>query len=157
MEAWRGLFQNSLEKTASLKKAEELFVKAFIASRMRTIHFHEAAHIIDCSKTTDRETTKFKRYSELNAFYTELAYSENPKDVLAQTLVGVLDELKQGKSVDFSIEKLTSLLNYLQNKKTGSTPLAQAKNQDFHEAGHFLYISHTKAPGLTLPSLLASK
>lgn len=157
MQAWSALFQNSVEKTDSLKKAEEFFIKYFIASRMKTIHFHEAAHIIDCSKTTDRDSVKFKRYSELNAFYTELAYGENPRDVISQTLVGVLDELKQGKSVDFSIEKLTSLLNYLKNKNTGSTLLALVNNQNFREAGHFLYETHTQTQGLTRPSLLASK
>lgn len=113
--AWFKIYEKSLKESASKKQAQEKFTQQFSQIRDKTIEYHEAAHVIDLMKVSTEESNsaEFEKYTELNAFYTELAYSENPYDTMAHAVVGLLDEIDQAKTTDYSIEKVSTLLRFL--------------------------------------------
>lgn len=112
--AWQGLFEDSQKNAKSIKEAERNFVQKFTQERMATIERHEAAHVLDLKKAEgNTDTESFARYTELNAFYTELAFGSNPLDVMAQAISGLLEELDKGKPVDFSVEKVAKVIGFL--------------------------------------------
>lgn len=112
--SWNKVYQTCRISTDNRRKALLLFIEKFVQSRMRTIEYHEVSHLIDVKNHPNAPQQHFARRTELNAFYTELAYGENPLDVLAQALSGVLEEAHQGRLVDFSTEKVIQLNQYLE-------------------------------------------
>jgi hypothetical protein len=133
-------------------------------SRLKTIELHEVSHLIDMRGVEDIQGEAFERFTELNAFYTELAFGSNPHDVMAQGLAGLLDELRQGRPVDYSIQKVATVLHFLKKcpvwgktSPSGSLPtrclelLATLKKSDFILAGKELY-----QPEFSRSSLFAS-
>lgn len=113
--AWQGLFEDCRKNAKSLKEAERKFVEKFSQDRIATIERHEAAHVLDLKKATksDTEQEGFARFTELNAFYTELAFGSNPLDVMSQAIAGLVEELDKGKPVDFSVAKVASVISFL--------------------------------------------
>lgn len=114
--AWQGLFEESRNGAKSVKEAEKIFIQKFTQERISTIERHEAAHVLDLKNAegnTDNES--FARFTELNAFYTELAFGSNPLDVMSQAISGLLEELDQGKPVDFSVGKVATVIRFLKN------------------------------------------
>jgi hypothetical protein len=164
--AWRKIYQDSLTRGASSEKAEQLFVRTFTDLRLKTIERHEAAHVYDLQNSSDHESPQFEKYTEMNAFYAELVYGENPHDVMAQAIVGLMDEMNQGKVVDHSIEKVVSVLQFLKTcprfaKSMESGPLskcclemlAKITRQDFIQVGQDLYKNHHRLFKDTFASL----
>lgn len=117
-KAWHDIYQDAIKNNSSISKAESEFSEKFSQIRMRTIEYHEVSHLADLSKAKGNIRSDFEKFTELNAFYTELAYGENPWDVMSQALTGVVDELTQQKSVDFSIEKVASAIKVLKNGRS---------------------------------------
>ncbi|KAB2832827.1 MAG: hypothetical protein F9K48_09695 [Candidatus Brocadia sp.] len=113
--AWQGLFEDCRKNAKSLKEAERKFVEKFTQDRIATIERHEAAHVLDLKKATKSITDQegFARFTELNAFYTELAFGTNPLDVMSQAIAGLVEELDKGKPVDFSVAKVASIISFL--------------------------------------------
>src|SRR5262245_4994188 len=153
--AWFQTYQRSLENSSTLEEAERQFVEQFSAQRMKTIEYHEATHLYDMQRSEDIESPAFKRFTEANAFYAELVYGDNPHDVMAQALAGVLDELNRGKVVDYSVDKVLSVLRFLKQcprfaeliksepfSKCCLEMIAKVKRSDFISAGKELYRSH---------------
>ncbi|GEM_PF-6116006 len=134
--AWVRLYRSSLAGAPSRAKAEENFVQEFIRIRMKTIEYHEAAHLLDLSEKIDHESKAFAKYTELNAFYAELVHGDNPYDVMFQAVSGFIDEMKQNKNVDYSIEKVRTVLHYLSAHLKDSDKVTQS---DLKVAGEVLY------------------
>ncbi len=134
--AWRELHRESLNSTPSEDAAEKLFIEKFTQSRMKTIEYHEVAHLLDLARDANRETPQFEKFSELNAFYTELAYGDNPLDTVAQAVTGLIDELNRGKMVDYSTDKIGSILRFF-NSNLGI--LATLEKSQLKDAGRNLY------------------
>ncbi len=151
--AWNELFQSSLKRTFSAKQAEKLFVTEFTRNRLQTIEHHEASHVIDLMNSAKGgDSTEFERHSELNAFYTELVYGTHPLDVMSQAIAGFIDEMRQGKPVDFSIEKVATVVGFIKKCPKYASRLAKGKmsrcclevlaelsREDFKLAGQDLY------------------
>lgn len=153
--AWFKVYEKSVKESASRKEAQEIFLQQFTLLRDKTIEYHEAAHLIDLMQVSSQEShsTEFEKYTELNAFYTELAYSENPYDSMAHAVVGLLDEIDQTKIRDYSIEKVSTLLRFLKecprfakllSPRHNMAPccfevLTKMTSQDFIFVGHALY------------------
>lgn len=149
--AWSELVQDSLRSTNSEEEAFNQFLSRFTKIRVDTIERHEAAHLIDIQGTKGDHLPGFDKKTELGAFFTELAYGPNPQDVMAQAIAGLLDELKKGKPVDYSIEKVTTTLEFLKEcprfSKNFKGPmakccleiLARLKPVDFIYLGQSLY------------------
>jgi len=116
--AWQKLYQKAVHENKDLNLAKENFVKNFIESRIHTLEHHEAAHLYDSQRASAAEldSPHFRRFTEMNAFYAELRYGENPYDVIAQALTGLLDEFEQKKNIDYSTAKLLSVLHWLRGK-----------------------------------------
>src|SRR5262249_838729 len=157
--AWREAYQRAWQGAAPREAAERAFVAEFVQIRLFTIERHEGAHLLDLQNNSLKPGAKredsFQKFTELNAFYTELANSPNPLDALTQAVAGLLDEIRQAKSVDFSLEKVTTLLDFLKRcprfagqfkqahlSKSSLQALAQLKTEDFKFAGHELYQDH---------------
>jgi len=153
--AWFQVYKDSVEDSATLEEAKRRFVRQFSARRMKTIEFHEATHLYDMQRSGNIESPAFKRFTEANAFYAELVYGDNPHDVMAQALAGVLDELNRGKVVDYSVDKVLSVLRFLKQcprfaeliksepfSKCCLEMIAKVKRSDFISAGKELYRSH---------------
>lgn len=170
--AWSPLYRISLQENRSQKEAERRFKKEFIQTRLETIEWHEVAHLSDIKGTSDTKGEAFGRFTELNAFYAELAYGTNPHDVMAQALAGLIDELNQGKNVDFSLEKVATVLKFLkecprfakhyspgQFNEGGPLPrscleiLARLKTSDFIMVARELRQQNLQALGQNLASL----
>lgn len=113
--AWREDYEESWKGASGYKAAEAKFAARFLQVRMKTNEYHEVAHLIDLTESSDNDSDPFNRYTELNAFYTELAYGENPQDVMVQALSGLLEEIEQGKTLDYSIEKVATVLRFLKD------------------------------------------
>ncbi len=113
--AWFKVYERSLQESVSKEEAQRKFTQQFSEIRSKVVEYHEAAHLIDLMKVSAEESRseEFEKYTELNAFYTELAYSENSYDTMAHAVVGLLDEIDQAKTRDYSIEKVSSLLRFL--------------------------------------------
>ncbi len=113
--AWFKVYEKSVKESVSKEEAQRKFTQQFSQIRDKIIEYHEVAHVIDLMKVSVEEShsAEFERYTELNAFYTELAYSENPYDTMAHAVVGLLDEIDQAKTTDYSIEKVSTLLRFL--------------------------------------------
>ena len=111
--AWYKMYQQSWKGVATSEQARAKFAKAFLNSRVHSVEMHELGHLIDLKQQPRVED--FKKFSELNAYYTELFYGGNPYDTLAQVLAGVRDEIRQKKRVDFSHEKVLVLLQWVAN------------------------------------------
>ncbi len=143
-KAWHGIYQDSLKNNSSSNKAESDFAEKFSQIRMKTIEYHEVSHLADISNARKQPRSDFERFTELNAFYTELAYGENPWDVMSQAMTGIVDELTQQKSVDFSIEKVATALQILKNGRSKNNfnnllQLTQLNQQDYILAGKALH------------------
>ncbi len=164
--AWTELFQNSLAQGRNPKDAEARFVESFVQARLQTIEVHEVAHLVDMQENPHQGDAHFEKFSELNAFYSELAFGSHPQDVMAQAIAGMIDEMKQGKRVDHSIAKVASVVEFLKScpkmRKTflkGPLPscclaaLARIQNSDFVMAGRTLYQKSQKTKGILLASL----
>jgi hypothetical protein len=165
-DAWEGAFWAALRQSSSRKEAEHRFVQYFEAVRKVSLEVHEVAHLIDLEEKGDDSSPEFDRYSELNAFYSELAYGSNPQDVLAQVLSGVVEEMSQGKSSDYSSTKVSTVLELLgkdprfhegfPKSSCGWTALTRVKKNAFVEAGRKLYQENLQAFASPSPSLVSS-
>jgi len=111
--AWLRTYRMSVKNASTAEEAERNFVKGFMEQRLKTLEYHEVAHIHDILTAVETQSKDFERFTEANAFYAELAYGENPHDVMAQALAGLIDEIHQGKTVDHSAEKVVSVLRFL--------------------------------------------
>jgi hypothetical protein len=163
--AWLEAYHASLKNTSSSQEAEERFVEFFTKTRMNTIEYHEAAHLIDLLQAGDRKKFDFKRFTELNAFYAELTYGENPHDVMSQAIAGLIDEMGQGKTVDYSIEKVIAVLKFLKEcprfakafrgplQKCCLEILAKLTRSDFILAGKELHHQNLRGISAILASL----
>lgn len=154
--AWHDFYRETLAEASSMKQAEKIFIRRFTESRLKTIEYHEAAHILDLSKADSKtQTPDFEKFSELNAFYTELVYGDNPLDVMAQAITGLIDEGKRGEMVDFSIVKVATVLKFLNDcpdfprnfkngplKKSCLEILANLQKSTFQMAGKKLYVQN---------------
>ncbi len=146
--AWQSLYQSSLKEAKEIGFAKELFVQGFIQTRIHTLEHHEAAHLYDTqnAKAEELDSPQFRRFTEMNAFYAELRYGENPYDVIAQALTGLLDEFEQRKNVDYSTAKLLSVLDGMRNhsflKKSFQSTferLAKINTADYKKLGQQLF------------------
>ena len=151
-QAWHGLFQEAQANAASVREAKKYFAQRFTEARLQTIEYHEASHLLDLKDGVDLNSEAFERFTELNAFYTELAYGGRPHDVMAQALAGLLEEWRLGRRVDYSIHKVATVLSFLKKcPKWGKTQdplpfsgpclelLAQLKQTDFIALAQGLY------------------
>ncbi len=143
-KAWHGIYEDSIKNNSSASKAESEFSDKFTRIRMRTIEYHEVSHLADLANAKGNLRSDFEKFTELNAFYTELAYGENPWDVMSQAMTGVVDELTQQKSVDFSIEKVASAIKVLKNGRSKGSfnnllQLIHLNEQDYIVAGKNLH------------------
>jgi hypothetical protein len=151
-QAWHGLFQEARANTPSIREAKKYFAGRFTEARLHTIEYHEASHLLDLKDGVDLNSEAFERFTELNAFYTELAYGSHPHDVMAHALSGLLEEWRQGRTVDYSIPKVAAVLAFLkkcpkwgkaQDPRPFSGPclelLAQLKQADFIAVAKGLY------------------
>jgi len=163
--AWRGLFKASLANGRSLQEAKEIFSRDFTARRLKTIEHHEVAHLYDILNFKDTKSPQFEKFTEVNAFYAELVYGENPQDTMAQAVSGLIDEMSRGKVVDYSVEKVLSVVEFLRDcppfakylKPRHLTPcclemLAKIKRKDFIRIGTELFEKNRGR----LPSKIAS-
>ncbi|MBL7684913.1 MAG: hypothetical protein JNK65_02630, partial [Deltaproteobacteria bacterium] len=153
--AWFKVYEKSVKESVSKEQAQVKFAQQFSQIREKTTEYHEAAHLIDLMKVSVEESksAEFEKYTELNAFYTELAYSENPYDTMAHAVVGLLDEIDQAKTTDYSIEKVSTLLRFFKECprfakffRPGNRMapccfevLAKISSRDFIFAGNELY------------------
>ncbi len=150
--AWRNIYEDSLKNSFSPEEAKRKFTEAFMKVRKNTILHHEVSHLIDLENTQNSQSEDFKKYTELNAFYTELVYTTNPYDVMAGAVVGLIDEMNRKKEVDYSIEKVSTVLSFLKRCprfaklfKMGPMPkcclelLADIHPADFIFVGNQLY------------------
>lgn len=135
--AWFRVYEKSVKESGSRAEALEKFLQYFSLIRDKTVEYHEVAHLIDLMKVNSQESysAEFEKYTELNAFYTELAYGENPYDTMAHAVVGLLDEIDQAKLKDYSIEKVSTLLRFL---------------KECPRFAKFFSPSHRMAPRMTL-------
>jgi hypothetical protein len=113
--AWRPLFERTREETSSRRERLSRFVEGFTSIRLETIEHHEVSHLLDLSQASDPDAPGFNHFTELNAFFTELAYGSNPHDVMAQAMTGLLDELRRGRPVDYSAAKVAAVLRFLRD------------------------------------------
>jgi hypothetical protein len=153
--AWAELKARALRESPSRREAELRFVQYFEKVRMKSVEIHEVAHLIDLEENGDDPSLDFDRYTELNAFFSELAYGSNPQDVMAQALAGVIDEMEDGKSTDYSSFKVANVLKILKQDPrfregfpeplSGWSLLMKVKNSDFSEAGKSLYRDNRQA------------
>lgn len=105
---------------------KEAFVRSFIRTRKNAILYHELSHLVDQEEwgakkhpgNVLRNANLFAFHTEVRAFLAELAYGDNPHDVLWQVLTGVVEELQNGQNIDYSIRKLTGVLHYAENAET---------------------------------------
>lgn len=111
--AWRDLHQSSVAAHDSARKARRDFVRAFARARLACIEEHEVSHLIDLARGGDEASPDFARETELKAFYAELARGGNPLDSMSQALAGLLDEVRRGRTVDYSREKVATVLRFL--------------------------------------------
>jgi hypothetical protein len=150
--AWLTLYQSSIKRTSSRKDAQRMFEEGFSLARLDTIEHHEAAHLLDLQDQPNNQNSEFEKFSELNAFYTELAYGSNPQDVIAQAIAGLIDEMNQGKIVDFSTLKVATVIQFLKHypglsKNFDKGPMSRSclailtdiQNHDWSLAGKELY------------------
>lgn len=150
--AWFELYEESLQTAVNNKEAERLFSEQFTRIRLETIERHEVAHLLDLKENLINSGAHFEKYSELNAFYAELAYSARPLDVMAQALAGLIDELNRGQVVDQSLTKVATVLEFIKKcprfaklfpkgpmAKCCLEILAQIQNPDFILVGQQLY------------------
>lgn len=163
--AWNPVYRDALQGAASRQAALNRFTEKFIQIRSRAIEYHEASHLIDIAEAVETESQAFEKYTELNAFYTELAYGDNPYDVLSQGLVGLRDEMNRGGSVDYSLEKVLAILRFLREcplyAKAFRGPmakccleiLARLQRRDLILAGETLYRENTGHFRLALVSM----
>lgn len=109
--AWFPVYQSAKNKSD--------FIGAFAAVRAKTIEYHELSHLLDESEWADiagrnsslkRDDAVFWNQTEVRAFLTELAYGSNPRDSVFQTVSGAVDEIRRGRNMDFSIQKLNEVL-----------------------------------------------
>ena len=153
--AWAPAWLEAVRGSATKKEAEVRFVQHFTKERLATLEVHEVAHLIDLEDHGDDGSPNYDRFTELNAFFSELAYSSNPKDVMAQALSGLIDEMDEGKATDYSGSKVGQVLSFL-NKNLSSHPrnqgfscgwknLTHLNNPDFAEAGKALYLENHQA------------
>ncbi len=165
--AWKGLYQEATANASGRKDMEARFVESFTQARLQTIEIHELAHLVDLQETGNTEGADFQKFTELNAFYSELAFGSHPQDVMAQAIAGMIDEMKQGKRVDHSIAKVASVVEFLKSCpkmrkdfQRGPLPscclaaLTKIQNSDFVMAGRTLYQKSQKTKGLLLANLL---
>lgn len=124
--AWRGAYEACLAKETAAGEAERCFTAAFSASRLATIEEHEVAHLLDLAAGGDPDSAGFARYTELNAFYAELFRGANPLDTLSQALVGGMEELRRGATVDYSLEKIRRVLTFITSSRRFRPLLARA-------------------------------
>jgi len=165
-DAWEGALWAALLQSSSRKEAEHRFVQYFEAVRKVSLEVHEVAHLIDLEEKGDDSSPEFDRYSELNAFYSELAYGSNPQDVLAQALSGVIEEMDERKPSDYSSAKVATVLALLEKDPSfhegfprsscGWTALTQVKKNAFVEAGRQLYQENLQAFASQIPSVMSS-
>ncbi len=111
--AWRDLHERCVAAHASARKARKDFVQAFARARLASIEEHEVSHLIDLARGGDETSPAFARETELKAFYAELARGGNPLDSMSQALAGLLDEVRRGRTVDYSREKVAAVLRFL--------------------------------------------
>lgn len=111
--AWRDLHERCVAAQASARKARKDFVQAFARARLASIEEHEVSHLIDLASGGDETSPAFARETELKAFYAELARGGNPLDSMSQALAGLLDEVRRGRTVDYSREKVATVLRFL--------------------------------------------
>lgn len=111
--AWRDLHERCVATQASARKARRDFVRAFARARLASIEEHEVSHLIDLARGGDEASPDFARETELKAFYAELARGGNPLDSMSQALAGLLDEVRRGRTVDYSREKVAAVLRFL--------------------------------------------
>ena len=114
--AWYGIYKRS--------KDENDFARAFAEVRASTIEYHELSHLRDelewaglagpDSPELKRDDAVFWNQTEVRAFLTELAYGSNPRDSIFQAVTGGIQEIERGKNMDFSIQKLNSVLKIAQ-------------------------------------------
>jgi len=151
LAAWKKAFSDSWRQASSRKDAENKFVERVSEIRMATVERHEAAHLLDLAHGGERDNPDFDRFTELNAYFTELAYGKNPKDVFAETINGLVEELERGESVDFSLDKVLATLQLIKNDRRFSLAcpkswaqcylktLVRFTPKDFMLAGQALY------------------
>ena len=157
--AWSELYHNSVEKTSDHKAAEAMFVEEFAKVRMNTIEYHEVAHLLDLQSGAYAQDSGFEKFSELNAFYSELTYGSNPRDVVEQAIAGLIDEMNRGKMIDYSVIKVATVLKYLKNSSKvasangGLGTLAKVEKSDFILAGQNLYQKNSEPSKLALANL----
>lgn len=157
--AWAGVFQGCAGQFPEREKAQACFLENFSRIRLEAIEYHEVSHLLDLSRKKNiRNTGEFGRDSELNAFFTELAYGANPLDVMAQALAGCLEEARLGKGVDDSTLKLQKVLGFLAKKPHGVPGgvligLAETPRADFVAVGRGLYSPIPSSPTASLASL----
>ena len=170
--AWSPLYRSSLQETQSRKKALRRFEKAFIQTRLETIEWHEAAHLSDLKGNGVARDKAFGQFTELNAFFAELVYGTNPHDVIAQALTGLIDEVHQGKNVDFSFQKFVTVVKFLKENprsakrnrfdpssekdpwpRNGLESFARLKTSDYVTVGRELYRQNLRASGQNLAAL----
>ncbi|MCC6271828.1 MAG: hypothetical protein IT572_00050, partial [Deltaproteobacteria bacterium] len=107
--AWRDLH----ERCVAARKARKDFVQAFALARLASVEEHEVSHLIDLARGGDEASPAFARETELKAFYAELARGGNPLDSMSQALAGLLDEVGRGRTVDYSRDKVATVLRFL--------------------------------------------
>jgi len=106
------------QKVYAKAKNKKEFIRLFIQTRKKTIEYHELSHLLDAvlwekqqlTSHEMRDEKQFAHDTEVRAFLTELVYGPNPQDSLWQIVTGVLQEIKQGRSIDYSVEKLKDIL-----------------------------------------------
>lgn len=123
--AWYPLYRQISLEYKNQAVAKEKFVRQFSAIRKSTIEFHELSHLLDemvlqetKGKVSPAAQERFLADSEMRAFVTELAYGQNPRDSLWQAVSGVSDEIRRGKNVDSSLQKLAQVLTVIQKTST---------------------------------------
>lgn len=114
--AWFDIYRKSKNKSD--------FVRAFAKIRGATIEYHELSHLRDelewaelaggDSPELKRDDSVFWNQTEVRAFLTEMAYGVNPRDSLFQAVAGGIQEIRRGKNMDFSVQKLNSVLQIAQ-------------------------------------------
>lgn len=126
--AWYPLFEKCRNGAGSIAQAERDFIREFTQIRIQTIEQHEASHVLDLMKAGERSYEPgFGRFTELNAFYAELAMGSNPLDVMAQAIAGLIDEIRQKKPVDHSVTKVATVVRFLKNCPRVASRLAGGK------------------------------
>ena len=124
--AWYGVYKKSQNKND--------FVRTFTNIRSATIEYHELSNLRDeiewaelasgNSPALKRDDALFWNQTEVRAFLTEMAYGLNPRDSIFQAVTGGIQEIKGGKNMDFSIQKLNSVLKIARNLPMGGNGFA---------------------------------